>query len=390
MKSTTVVFKDNAWEENFNPEWDKKNNVIIFFGNKEEALNPVVDFFKEATVIGGQSSGNICGDKCMPADSTAVLSILEFDKTQNYMAVEEFKNYEESYTVGQRLMNRLNEKSTELGEKLSGVLVISEGLVINGNKLAEGMASLNADKAPVIGGLAADDLGFEETFIVTKQGFIGNSVAALGFYGDKFVMINASHSGVTSFGPEKTATKADKNVLYELDGEQALDVYERYLGEEASKNLPSSGLQFPVEVSKDGLNHGLLRTPIDINREDGSITFTGEIPEGSEIKLMFAAPNDLIDASEEVADSCFSRIPKNIKDNKKYFSLLISCAGRKLVMDQRWSEEVCVPAEYIDEELKAVKDHQIGFYSYGEIVDFDGKVSLVNQTLSEGIIYEEE
>ncbi len=71
-----------------------------------------------------------------------------------------------------------------------------------------------------------------------------NSIAAVGLYGKKLSVGYASLGGWDSFGPERLITKSEGNVLYELDGKSALELYKKYLGEHAG-GFPATGLLFP-------------------------------------------------------------------------------------------------------------------------------------------------
>jgi len=65
--------------------------------------------------------------------------------------------------------------------------------------------------------------------------------------------------------------------------------------------------------------------------------------------------------------------------------MLVSCIGRKLVLDQRVEEEVEEVIEVIGQDATIS-----GFYSYGEIAPFDGEIScqLHNQTMTITLISE--
>ena len=65
----------------------------------------------------------------------------------------------------------------------------------------------------------------------------------VGLYGERLKVGYGTRGGWDSFGPVRLVTKAENNVLYELDGRPALDIYKNYLGEQA-EDLPASGLLF--------------------------------------------------------------------------------------------------------------------------------------------------
>jgi hypothetical protein len=195
-------------------------------------------------------------------------------------------------------------------------------------------------------------------------------VVAIGFYGDHISVNHGSEGGWRQFGPTRTITLSDKNVLYEIDGENALSLYKRYLGEHA-KDLPGSALFFPLAIETDGVE--VVRTILNIDEENNSMIFAGNVPEGSKARLMKANFDRLIDAAGTAAEL------SNTGMEGDKLSILISCVGRKLIFGNR-----------IEEELEAARDVLgdktiiSGFYSYGEIAPFSDfmKCELHNQTMT--------
>lgn len=173
--------------------------------------------------------------------------------------------------------------------------------------------------------------------------------------------------GWDSFGIERLVSKSDNNVLFELDGKPALSLYKSFLGSEAD-NLPASGLLFPLSMRTEANKTPLVRTILAVNEEDQSLTFAGDIPEGSYVRLMKANMDRLIDGAQEAAQS--------IKQENPEFALCISCVGRKLVLKQIVEEEVEVCLDELGSNCTIS-----GFYSYGEIAPFkDGaECELHNQ-----------
>ena len=81
-------------------------------------------------------------------------------------------------------------------------------------------------------------------------------------------------------------SRSSGNILFDLDGTPALDLYERYLGEEA-EGLPGTALLFPLEISDPASPETtLVRTVLAIDREKRSMTFAGDMPEGWTAQLM--------------------------------------------------------------------------------------------------------
>jgi hypothetical protein len=184
-----------------------------------------------------------------------------------------------------------------------------------------------------------------------------------------------SLGGWDSFGPDRVVTRAEGNVLYELDGQPALDLYKRYLGEFAD-GLPASGLLFPLALQTPGQGgNGLVRTMLAVDETQGSMSFAGDIPTGAHVRLMKANFERLVEGAEGAARSSHERLGEAPAE----LAVLISCVGRKLVLQQR-----------IDEEIEGVRDVLgpqsvfCGFYSYGEISPFTptARCELHNQTMT--------
>jgi hypothetical protein len=180
--------------------------------------------------------------------------------------------------------------------------------------------------------------------------------------------------GWDSFGIERSVTKSKGNILYEIDNLPALELYKSFLGEKA-KELPASGLLFPLSMRKEENEVPVVRTILAVNEEEQSLTFAGDIPEGSYVKLMKANIDRLINGAEKAAEISVNPLLNAQAD----LAILISCVGRKLVLKQMVEEEV----EAVQE---AIGDHALitGFYSYGEMAPFlnDTKCELHNQTMT--------
>jgi hypothetical protein len=158
-------------------------------------------------------------------------------------------------------------------------------------------------------------------------------------------------------------TRSTENVLYEIDKKPALDLYKEYLGDQ-SKNLPASGLLFPMQIRSGAPNSPrLVRTILSVDEEAKSLTFAGSIPTGFFAQLMKANFDRLVDGAYQAADEV-KRHQKSfgVSDEKPSVCLAVSCVGRRLVLGSRSEEEV----EALKESL-GKNSSLIGFYSYGEL-----------------------
>jgi hypothetical protein len=259
-------------------------------------------------------------------------------------------------------------------DNLAHVFVLSDGLHANGSELVAGLTQYLPPHITVTGGLAGDGENFQETGVLWDGVYRPNSMAILGFYGDRLKIGCGSLGGWDSFGPERLVTRSSGNILYELDGKSALELYKQYLGEHA-RGLPATGLLFPLSVRIGADSSGVVRTILAVDEQDHSMTFAGDIPQGAFARLMKANFDRLIDGAVGAARTSYEAIGKSSAD----LAILISCVGRKMVLKQRIEEEVEGVRDVLGD--KAVL---AGFYSYGEISPFtpNAKCELHNQTMT--------
>ncbi len=260
-----------------------------------------------------------------------------------------------------------------VADDLRHVLVFAEGIEVNGSALAAGIQSRLPEGITVTGGLSADGDRFGRTVVLCDEP-ADRGLVGVGLYGAGLRIGFGSLGGWDPFGPERLVTRSAGNVLYELDGEPALDLYRRYLGEEADR-LPASGLRFPLSLRTGGGEGGLVRTLLAVDEEAHSIRFAGDIPEGSFARLMKANFERLIDGATRAARA--SHAP--LRGSRPELALLVSCVGRKLVLKQRVEEEVERVREVLGEQVRLT-----GFYSYGELAPMLEAAScqLHNQTMT--------
>jgi hypothetical protein len=346
--------------------------LVFLFGNKNllkesKHIDYVKGAYPSAQIVGCSTSGEICQEEIF--NNSIICTAVWFQDTKVEIAHERIGIMEDSFTVGEKLAEKLDK-----GE-LVHILVLSEGLNINGSELTKGINNRLNDRIPVTGGLAGDQANFSETVIVLNGAGEKNLVLAIGFYGKHIQVGHGSMGGWDSFGVDREVTHSKGNILYELDGYPALELYKRYLGDHAA-NLPASALLFPLNLWLKNPEKSVVRTVLSVNETDGSMVFAGDIPQGEYVRLMKASNDQLIDSANGAAEMSKTSLRNSDPD----LAILISCVGRKLVLKQRVEEEL----ESIREEIGA-NATMTGFYSYGEICPiepFDQHCELHNQTMT--------
>lgn len=370
MKTKQHHYLNNAWTEYPSDINAGKCQLVLVFGAsacivKSEIYQYLRSAYPNADIVFASTSGEIINDSVY--DDSAVATAIEFEKTKVRCIKTNIKHHDNSFDTGSYLMEQL------LTDDLNSVFVISDGTSINGSELVDGFNN-NKNDIPVSGGLAGDAARFEKTFTGINEIPSQGNVIVIGFYGADIVIGHGSLGGWDEFGHERTITKSNKNVLHEIDHKNALDLYKEYLGDYVNE-LPGSALLFPLSIRLNSSDKNLVRTILSINEEEKSMVFAGNLPEGSKVRLMKANFDKLIEASSTAATNSF----KSIKSREPDLAILISCVGRKLILQERTDEEVEAAKEILGDQTAIT-----GFYSYGEISPFNSNVQceLHNQTMT--------
>jgi hypothetical protein len=343
---------------------------------KSDLLGQIQASFPAAQVLGCSTAGEICDTRV--TDESMVVTAVEFSHTQLRGERVRLDQVENSHQAGTRLAEVLPRALPSLchnGEdRLTHLMILSDGLKVNGSELVRGLSAHLPSEVTVTGGLAGDGARFEETLVLWNGEAQKNVVVALGLYGSRLRVGFGSLGGWDPFGPVRLITRSRGNVLYELDGRSALALYKQYLGPHA-RELPASGLLFPLCLHTKTGETGVVRTILSVNENEQSMTFAGDLPEGAYARFMKANFDRLIDGAVGAART--SR--EAMRNTAAELAILISCVGRKLVLKQRIEEEV--------EGVRDVLGPQpilTGFYSYGEISPFapGATCELHNQTMT--------
>ncbi|RYJ40420.1 FIST signal transduction protein [Flavobacterium beibuense] len=376
MKTVQAYKKDNTWVY----LTDKKalnNPLVLVFGNRFLLENSIVidDLRKEFPyehLVFGSTSGEIA-DKNVIENSIAVTAI-EFEKSSFIIKRDNILSHNKNaFELGKSLYEQMPK------ENLKHLFVLSEGSFVNGSSLIAGLEDNVFKNVCITGGMCGDDARFVKTVASYKENPKEGEVILIGFYGESLEITFASVGGWQSFGPERVITKSEGNTLYEIDGKPALSLYKKYLGDKAEE-LPQASLLYPLNVTIPGKKAPVVRTILNIDNNTQSMILAGDAPEESLVQLMMATVDGIADGANKAALYAMHN-----RKTMPQLALLISCVGRKLVMNQRVEEEIEQVKEMIGDTTTIT-----GFYSYGEMAPFVNSnfCELHNQTMTLTLISE--
>lgn len=374
--------KDGGWQDVLSADFKRPPQLVLVFGGtaviKEgKYFEEIKSFYPQARIISGTTAGEIIGNEVN--DNSLSVTAVSFDATTLAFQETDIQTGAESFVAGSRLTQNLPK------DGLVHVMVFSDGLRVNGTELVKGLSQNLPSHVSVTGGLVGDGSDFKHTFVGLDKPGVEGKIVVVGFYGNNLKIGYGSLGGWDPFGSKRLITKSEGNVLYELDGKPALELYKQYLGEQA-KGLPATGLLFPLSLSlktPEGGEVEVVRTILSIDEAKQSMTFAGDMPAGVYAKLMKADFDKLVDGASGAAGMSLISLAKQQPE----LAILISCVGRKLVLKEQTEEEI----EAVRSKV-GPKAAMTGFYSYGEIcptAPTEKQCQLHNQTMTITVFKEE-
>lgn len=322
-------------------------------------------------IIAGCSTGGVIQDRLV-MDNAVSATLINFEHTQVRAVSGAITDFTDAGALGRFLASALPHQD------LAHVLVFSDGLFIDGCELSAGITSVLPESTPVSGGLAADGERFQHTSVLHDGQIISQGAVCVGLYGSRLRTCTGTGGGWEPFGPERLITAAENCTLFELDGESALELYERYLGKHA-QNLPASGHLFPLNVRESEGKPWVTRSVMGMDRNRHALFFGGKTPVGSTAQLMRGSIDSLLEGAATAAT-------KARLEGAHILAILVSCVGRKILLKQFIEDEVDAVASILGPQTALT-----GFYSYGEIAPAatGQSCTLHNQTMTVTVLVEE-
>lgn len=376
--SLTFFTHSGGWHKPL-PECDSPNTLVLLFGAPDAdtysgVFHELQNRYPTSLLAGCSSLGGIYGSEIL--EDGLVVCIIRFQNTRIAKTSIELHTLEDSWRAGRHIGKQLNTPD------LKGLLLLTDGLNTQGTDLIRGITScINPHEVSIVGGLSSDPMQFRDVWVLHNGVPAKNIACGIGFYGEHIVFNHARRDGFKPFGPERIITRATDRTIYEIDQRPALELYKEYLGEQHAQRLPEAALNFPLALWAEDKQHYAVRVPITTQETDNSLEFVADVCTGYRTQLMYGNTDNLVDGAEEVA----RELTRNIPPNTPVLALAITCAARKLIMqDDTW------------QELEATLDNlppgsqQVGFYSYGELAptESNGNCSHHNATMTLSVLYE--
>ena len=326
--------------------------IQIFSGELDTTvLQPILDFLTKkipsSSIIGASTAGEIVNGKIDRVSIQISFSLFDDVDIQMYYCPKS------DFDHGVKAARKIVSEDTKVA------IAFSEALKGDSESFLDGFSSINKD-IPIAGGNAGDNFKFEKTFIIHDNTiyFDGMIIATLN---SKNLHVSSQYSlEWTRIGKEMLITKADNNVVYEIDNKPVQEIYAHYLGEESVENIPASAIEFPlVKVSDNTL---VARSMVG-KSDDGGYIFAGHFKNGESVR--FAIGN-----IEEVLNNA-GKLQDKISRNPVEATYIYSCSVRDLFIKDELNYEFG-----LIEEIAPT----VGMFTYGEFYHSKSKNQLLNIT----------
>lgn len=276
----------------------------------------------------------------------------------------------------------------ELGEKLlygfqnvrrDVGIILSDGLMEESSNLVYGLQDKLGKSFPIVGGCASDNLAFKKTYVYSNEEMMSDAACGIVLGGKLNFGIGVKH-GWKPLGKPRRITRSTGNVVYEIDGVAAANIYEEYLASDAQqlrKELKRISILYPLGVYLPGEEEYLLRNLVSI-QEDGSLVLLGNVPQDSLTRLMIGTKESCLEATKQAIEE----VNRGLFGRKINFVLVFDSISRYILLGRQAEKELNIIRESLNPDAEI-----IGVYTYGEqaplmAINYQGRTYSHNQTVT--------
>ena len=369
MKNRIFAFNDTATFEKELVEfsnWCKENGspTVCFQIHSEELeqekLKSVWDVLKRVFPntpwFGNSTSGNIVD--CEKTSEISVSAII-FEKPTTKIQVYQYDFSNKSVSdIANEIVKEANRnpwvKAVEIYHCISP---------FSTTLLCEGLDALDP-AIQVFGGIVCSpDITSPNSCVFSSVGGYSKTGLLVVLYGGKdFFVESRKISGWKPIGRNFHVTRSEGNVLYELGGIPAYEVYNKYLNIKNDNNFFYNALEFPMLYEHNGIS--IVRAA-GASNPNGSLTMSSDIDEGSIVRLSYGEPQLIVEKIKAESENAELFAPEVLH--------IFSCAARKAF----WSKH---EPTYEISPFKGLAS-STGFFSHGEFLREKGHLNQHNITL---------
>ena len=267
----------------------------------------------EASYIGASTNGNIVNGIKSSSDIIIICTVFEYPSTK--MEVLQYELTNDTFKdVTADLIRKVDERPWVKGIEM---LVTIRGMSMTG--FCNELSKVRKDVKIFGGGAFNSDINSSETYVFSSAGDIsGHAVVFVLMGGEDLSIITTYVTGWKPLGRELFVTKANGQILNEIDGQPAYNTYQKYLKIGNDEYFFRNTLEFPLFYYYNGIN--ILRAPTNA-LPDGSLEMTADINENVKARLAYGDPETILKEIRSTRNDLARFCPEGIR--------IYSCAARR-------------------------------------------------------------
>jgi methyl-accepting chemotaxis protein len=247
------------------------------------------------------------------------------------------------------------------GRVYSSSVLLIDGLSGVGTKVVETMRTNTKSFNQIVGGAAGDEGAFKATLVGSRGRVASDAAAAMHVFGPNPWGVGIGH-GLRPKTSRMKVTRAEGNVVHELDGKPAFEAYKTYARERGVELQPETAGRFMIgnELGVYAFDElQTARAPLSVGK-DGSLTCAAEVERGSFVCILDGETDSMVAAAKRAAEQA----RQNLKGQAPAALLLFDCVCRGMILGDRFQLEI--------DAVKSVFPGVpiAGFLTYGEIARF--------------------
>lgn len=251
------------------------------------------------------------------------------------------------------------------GRPASTTIVLTDGLNGAGEDLVNHILASTRPLQQVVGGAAGDDGAFSSTTVGAGGQAYSDGAVVLHAFSPQAWGVGVDH-GLDPVSQTMRVTRASGNVVHQLDGRPAFEVYREYAARKGVKLEPPSAGPFLIAnelgiFTFDEVKRA--RAPLSVGA-DGSLSCAAGIPQGAEVAILDGQPDKMVAAAHRAAQEAH----RNLGGAPAAAILLFDCVCRGMILDSQFGREI----EAVQAVFPGVPI--AGLLTYGEIARFKGRL----------------
>jgi hypothetical protein len=366
---------------------DSKVNLAIAFSSIDLAgttlLKTIGDYLGNIPVI-GCSGAAVISNKGIFRHGLALMLLCfpkgTFLSTASTSGIKDKSSLAAGQELGERLLAGFKDTRRDLS------IVFSDGLIEDSSSLIHGLEEKLGMSFPVIGGGASDNLNFLRTYLFLNQTLLTDSAVGVLLGGGKLHFSMGASHGWKPLGKPREVNFSKGNLVLEIDGQPAAKIYEEYLAKnitELKKELKNFSVLYPLGIYLQGEDEYLLRNIISIEL-NGALRFQGDIPQGSQVRLMIGTRTSCLAAAREAAEEAKAGLfnPYLNKKSEKYFILLFDSIFRSLLLSREANKELDIIKRVFGQDTPIIGLCTYGEYAPLKALNYRGRIYAHNQGIA--------